>query len=76
MITGAITSKAQTTLPLAVRRALRVGPGDRIAYEIDGERVVVRRAPQVSSDPFVNNFSAFTEWAEEADSAYDVLSAR
>lgn len=38
MIESTLTSKAQTTLPKAVRTALQVGAGDRIRYIIsDGE---------------------------------------
>ena len=34
MITSAITSKGQTTLPKQVREALGVGAGDRVRYVI------------------------------------------
>ena len=34
MITSAITSKGQTTLPEPVREALGVGAGDRVRYVI------------------------------------------
>jgi antitoxin PrlF len=69
MIIGRITAKAQTTIPRAVRLALGVKPGDEIAYEIDGDRVILRRA----DDPFDKPFASFTEWADELDSAYDAL---
>jgi antitoxin PrlF len=70
MIHSRITSKAQTTIPRAVREALGVEIGDELAYEIDGERVVLRRYNP--SDPFDNPFLHFTEWAGEADcKAYD-----
>ena len=69
MIIGRITAKAQTTIPRAVRLALGIKPGDEIAYEIDGDRVILRRA----GDPFDKPFAAFIEWADELDSAYDAL---
>lgn len=69
MILSRITAKAQTTIPQAVRRALGVKPGDDIAYEIEGDRVVIRRA----GDPFDRPFASFTEWADELDSVYDTL---
>ena len=34
MITSAITSKGRTTLPKAVREALRVGAGDHVRYVV------------------------------------------
>ena len=71
MIHSRITAKSQTTVPQAVRRALGVGPGDDIGWQIEDDRVVlVRLAPD---DGFVNNFSMFTEWADEYDSVFDNL---
>jgi antitoxin PrlF len=69
MILGRITAKAQTTIPRAVRLALGINPGDEIAYEIDGDRVIMRRA----GDPFDRPFATFTEWGDDLDSAYDAL---
>ena len=37
-----ITSKGQLTLPLAVRKALNVGAGDVVAFEIGPEGIVVK----------------------------------
>ena len=73
MILGRITAKAQTTIPRAVRLALGLAPGDDVVWEIEGDRVVMTRA-RASTDPFVNNFDSFTEWASEADcKAFDNL---
>ena len=73
MIQSRITSKAQTTVPQAVRKALGLGHGDALVWEIEDDCVVVRRARE-GHDPFVNNFSTFTEWASEADcEAFDNL---
>lgn len=65
MIQSRITTKAQTTVPQAVRKALGLSPGDEIVWEIDGDSVIVTRAG--APDMFVGNFSTFTEWATEAD---------
>jgi antitoxin PrlF len=68
MIQSRITSKAQMTIPRAVREALGVGPGDRVVWEVEEGRAMVRRLALVDPrDPFVNNFSTFTEWADELD---------
>lgn len=69
MIIGRITAKAQTTIPRAVRLALGIKPGDEIAYEIDGDRVVIRRA----GDPFDKPLATFSEWSDDLDRAYDSL---
>lgn len=69
MITSRITAKAQTTVPRAVRDALRVVPGDRLLFEIEGEVVRLRRAPAtIVANP---DFQSFTEWADDLDAAYD-----
>jgi antitoxin PrlF len=73
MIQGRITAKSQTTIPRAVRAALGVGPGDSVSYEIRGKEVIMKRIAPPPKDLFLNNFSSFTEWSSEADSAYDVL---
>lgn len=69
MIIGRITAKAQTTIPRAIRLALGIRPGDEIAYEIEGDRVIMRRV----GDPFDRPFAAFSEWSDDLDSAYDKL---
>lgn len=65
MIHSRISSKAQTTIPRAVREALQLNEGDDLQYEIDGDRVVLtrRKIRHAADDPFAE----FTEWAGEAD---------
>ncbi len=64
MITSKLTTKAQTTIPQPVRNALHLGPGDELAYVIEGDRVILTKAPaRWPDDPF----AAFAEWASEAD---------
>jgi antitoxin PrlF len=64
MIKSKLTSKAQTTIPQAIRMALRLKEGDEIAYSIEGDRVVISRAP---GDRAEDPFETFGEWASEAD---------
>ena len=64
MIVSKITSKAQTTSPLAVRKALRLSEGDSVSYQIEDGRVILTRTrPTIEDDPF----AVFSEWAGEAD---------
>ena len=62
MVTSRLTSKSQTTIPQAVRRALDLREGDELAYAIEGGRVVLTKAAPVD-DPF----ALFDEWNSEAD---------
>jgi antitoxin PrlF len=64
MITSKLTTKAQTTIPQPVRTALRLEPGDEIAYVIEDGRVILTKAGRVDiEDPF----GTFHEWHSEAD---------
>ncbi|WP_062210167.1 type II toxin-antitoxin system PrlF family antitoxin [Aureimonas sp. AU12] len=65
MITSRLSSKSQTTIPQAVRKALKLREGDELMYLIDEEgRVVLTRVPEgIFDDPFVT----FTEWNSEED---------
>ena len=62
MIQSRITSKAQTTIPTAVRRALGLKAGDLVTYRIEDGRVIMTRA-----DPVDDPFAAFTEWNSPED---------
>ena len=64
MITSKLTSKAQTTIPQPVRKALRIGEGDEIAYAIEGDRVVLTKAARPAVD---DPFATFDEWEAEND---------
>jgi len=74
MILSRISSKAQTTIPRAVRAALGLKQGDQIAYRIEDGGVVLTRV--AAADPFVDPIASFTEWAGDADRAYDQLASR
>ena len=65
MITSKITSKSQTTVPQAVRLALRLQPGDEIGYQIEAGRVILVKiaAAMPPDDPF----ATFEEWNSDAD---------
>ena len=64
MITSRISSKAQTTVPQAVRNALGLREGDDLAYEIvDGRVILTKARPALQDDPFAE----FEEWNSDAD---------
>ena len=72
MITSKLTSKSQTTVPLSVRKALGLRPGDQLHYEISGGQVILTRVEPdtLAEDPFAN----FSEWSgPEDEEAYGEL---
>jgi antitoxin PrlF len=75
MITSKLTSKAQTTIPQAVRNALGVKPGDEIAYAIaDGHVLLTKAAKHRRGAPFEDPFAFFGEWdTPEDDEAFGDL---
>ena len=65
MIISKLTSKGQTTIPLPIRNALGLQPGDELLYEIiDGQVIFTKaRRDATTDDPF----RTFEEWRSEAD---------
>lgn len=65
MITSKLTTKSRTTIPQPVRTALRLAPGDVLAYEIDDQRVTLTNAKMIRKED--DPFRTFHEWKSEAD---------
>lgn len=60
--TSTITARGQTTVPKAVRQALGVDYGGKIAYRIEGGRVTVHNPEAEHRDPAL---AAFLELIEK-----------
>ena len=56
-----ITAKGQTTVPKAVRQALGVGYGGRIAFRVEEGTVTVHALPDETQDPVLAPFLALLE---------------
>lgn len=54
-----ITSKGQTTIPVAVRRALGVNPGDEISFVVHDHGVSVRSAAAEREDWVITAYLDF-----------------
>ncbi|MFY7961731.1 MAG: type II toxin-antitoxin system PrlF family antitoxin [Elsteraceae bacterium] len=52
LITSELTNKGQTTIPIQVRKALRLRQGDEIAYALEAGRVILTQAKSTAHDPF------------------------
>ena len=42
MLHSTVTSKGQTTIPGKIRRALRIKPGDKLEYVVEGDHAIIR----------------------------------
>jgi len=67
-----VTSKYQVTLPLRVRKALGIRPGDTVAYEIEKGAVKLRRSTCRRATPLDLAYaraaeSTLIEWDSPAD---------
>lgn len=63
-----ITAKGQTTIPQNVRVALKVAPGDLIAWEIEADGTArVRRVQPLDLEYLRSLESTLSEWAGDAD---------
>ncbi len=51
-----ITAKGQTTVPKAVRQALGVGYGGRIAFRVEGGSVTIHALQEDDADPALQPF--------------------
>ena len=49
MVYSTVTSKGQTTIPEKIRKALRIKPGDKLEYEVRGDRATIRVHPGIRS---------------------------
>lgn len=64
MLLSKITAKAQTTLPSGVRKALGVRPGDSLAYVIEGDYAIIRKAADLTSEEEDPALGAFLDLLE------------
>jgi len=56
LLASKVTARSQTTLPSVVRKALGLRAGDRIAYEVEGDQVVIRKVASEEEDPALVGF--------------------
>jgi len=49
MMHSTLTSKGQTTIPEKIRAALGMKPGDKLEYELKGDRATIRVHPGLRS---------------------------
>jgi len=65
--TSKLTSKYQATIPEPVRRALRLGAGDSIAFDIDDGQIRLRKARPIDLAFAQALGGTLSEWQSDAD---------
>ncbi|MGA7713076.1 MAG: AbrB/MazE/SpoVT family DNA-binding domain-containing protein [Rhizomicrobium sp.] len=68
-LTSRLTSKGQATIPVEVRRALRLKEGDNVLFEMQKGKVTLRRAEPLDRAFLKLAESAFEEWNSPEDEA-------
>jgi len=75
MESSTVTKKGQATIPQNIRKFIGLKPGDKVAFIVDGDRVVLSKA-DVSDGLYLASIqnSLADEWLSDADcKAYDDL---
>jgi AbrB family looped-hinge helix DNA binding protein len=62
VVLAKLTSKGQTTIPEPIRKRLRLAPGDRIAFAVEGDRVTLRRAEPMDAAYLKLAAETFADW--------------
>lgn len=62
-----LTAKNQVTIPADVRQRLGVKSGDHVAFEVDGGKVIVRKAKPIDWAWSAAVGSTLSEWSSDAD---------
>ncbi len=57
-----ISEKGQTTIPVSVRKALRLDKGDTISYLIEGSEVKLRKLQKIDQEWSQAIECTLTEW--------------
>ncbi|MCB0341106.1 MAG: AbrB family transcriptional regulator [Pseudobdellovibrionaceae bacterium] len=69
-----LTSKNQASVPKEIREFLAVGPGDSIVYEIENDKVVVRKAQGLDLQWHSAVSDLLDEWnSQEDEEAFEHL---
>ncbi|MDE2134553.1 MAG: AbrB/MazE/SpoVT family DNA-binding domain-containing protein [Alphaproteobacteria bacterium] len=68
-LTSRLTSKGQATIPVEVRKVLRLKEGDSVLFEMQRGKVTLRRAEALDRAFLKLAQAAFEEWNSPEDEA-------
>ena len=62
-----MSARGRTTIPRSIREAAGIYAGDTLAFEVRGERVVVRKASRDGDGATRDVFEIMSEWTSSED---------
>ena len=62
-----ITARGQTTIPKNIRTAVGLDEGDVIAFEVDGDHLILRKVTPGRDDYLQGLSEVLSEWASPED---------
>ena len=72
MATAKLSKKSQLVLPAKIRRQLKIEPGDRLDLEVEGDHVILRKAPRSDVEALGQYRSSLWKgYADKLDQARD-----
>lgn len=73
-LSSKVTQKYQATIPQAVREKLEIKQGDRVIFEIENDRVVLKKLSPLDWEYLESVSATLGEWSSQADEeAYNDL---
>jgi antitoxin PrlF len=67
MLSSRLTSKGQATIPAPVRNALKLKSGDRVAFDLAGAKVTLRKVDPLDRAYLKLAEQSFVEWNSPED---------
>ena len=64
---GKLSTKGQVTIPVNLRRAIGIEPGDMVAYELQGESIKLKRVEPFDAAYHVAVAETLGEWSSLED---------
>jgi bifunctional DNA-binding transcriptional regulator/antitoxin component of YhaV-PrlF toxin-antitoxin module len=68
-----LSVRNQATIPLKIREFLKVKKGDKIAFDVVGEFVQLRKMHDYNPKYLKHMDTIFTDWNDSGDCVYDCL---
>lgn len=66
-LTSKVTQKYQATIPQGVREKLEIEKGDRVIFEIEDEKVVLKKLSTLDWEYLESISATLGEWSSKAD---------